>query len=114
MPGLSVTRVILLLPLTYCFHRPHAIISSGCLCRSMYGGSISAITLNTPGTNSAIATTLTDTRWRKRGKPWILRLSTFGGLFPPCFFWSSSFITKLVSKFASVEYFSMAILGISR
>ena len=40
--------------------------------------------------------------------------STFGGLFSALLLLvCASFITKLVANFASVEYFSMAILGIS-
>ena len=60
IPGLSVTLgIILLLPLTYSFSSPDTAIISllAVYVGGMYGGSISAITLNTPGTNSAIATT---------------------------------------------------------
>ena len=60
IPGLSVTLgIILLLPLTYTFSSPDSAIIAllAVYVGGMYGGSISAITLNTPGTNSAIATT---------------------------------------------------------
>lgn len=96
IPGLSVTLgIILLLPLTYSFSSPDTAIISllAVYVGGMYGGSISAITLNTPGTNSAIATTFDGYPLAKKGKvkkPWILpclhRPSAV--FFPPCFFWS--------------------------
>ena len=122
IPGLSVTLgIILLLPLTYTFSSPDSAIIAllAVYVGGMYGGSISAITLNTPGTNSAIATTFDGYPLAKQGKvkkalDTSLFASTFGGLFSAILLLiCASFITKLVSKFASVEYFSMAILGIS-
>lgn len=122
IPGLSVTLgIILLLPLTYGFSSPDTAIISllAVYVGGMYGGSISAITLNTPGTNSAIATTFDGYPLAKKGKvkkalDTSLFASVFGGLFSAVLLLvCASFITKLVSRFASVEYFSMAILGIS-
>lgn len=122
IPGLSVTLgIILLLPLTYSFPSPDTAIISllAVYVGGMYGGSISAITLNTPGTNSAIATTFDGYPLAKKGKvkkalDTSLFASTFGGLFSAILLLlCASLITKMVSKFASVEYFSMAILGIS-
>ena len=60
IPGLSVTLgIILMLPLTYTFESADTaiILLLAVYVGGMYGGSISAVTLNTPGTNSAIATT---------------------------------------------------------
>jgi len=122
IPGLSVTLgIILLLPLTYSFKSPDTAIIAllAVYVGGMYGGSISAITLNTPGTNSAIATTFDGYPLAKQGKvkkalDTSLFASTFGGLFSAVLLLvCASFITKLVANFASVEYFSMAILGIS-
>ena len=122
IPGLSVTLgIILLLPLTYSFKSPDTAIIAllAVYVGGMYGGSISAITLNTPGTNSAIATTFDGYPLAKQGKvkkalDTSLFASTFGGLMSAILLLvCASFITKLVSSFASVEYFSMAILGIS-
>ena len=120
IPGLSVTLgIILLLPLTYSFSSPDTAIISllAVYVGGMYGGSISAITLNTPGTNSAIATTFDGYPLAKQGKvkkalDTSLFASVFGGLFSAVLLLlCASFITRLVSRFASVEYFSMAILG---
>ena len=89
IPGLSVTLgIILLLPLTYTFENPDTAIIAllAVYVGGMYGGSISAITLNTPGTNSAIATTFDGYPLAKQGKvkkalDTSLFASTFGGLF---------------------------------
>ena len=122
IPGLSVTLgIILLLPLTYSFKSPDTAIIAllAVYVGGMYGGSISAITLNTPGTNSAIATTFDGYPLAKQGKvkkalDTSLFASTFGGLLSALLLLGcASIITKLVANFASVEYFSMAILGIS-
>lgn len=58
IPGLSVTLgIILFLPLTYGIKDASTAIIAllAIYVGGMYGGSISAITLNTPGTNSATA-----------------------------------------------------------
>ena len=89
VPGLSVTLgIILMLPLTYTFDDPASaiILLLAVYVGGMYGGSISAITLNTPGTNSAIATTFDGYPLAKKGKvkkalDTSLFASVFGGLF---------------------------------
>lgn len=122
IPGLSVTLgIILFLPLTYGIKDPSTAIIAllAVYVGGMYGGSISAITLNTPGTNSAIATTFDGYPLAKKGRTLkaldtSLFASTFGGVVGAfLLLLCSSFIAKLVAKFTSVEYFSMAILGIS-
>lgn len=121
IPGLSVTLgIILMLPLTYRMEAaPAIILMLAVYVGGMYGGSISAITLNTPGTNSAIATTFDGYPLARKGKvkkalDVSLFASTFGGLFSALLLLvCSQFITKLVANFTSVEYFAMGILGIS-
>ena len=122
VPGLSVTLgIILLLPLTYSFSSADTAIIAllAVYVGGMYGGSISAITLNTPGTNSAIATTFDGYPLACKGKvkkalDTSLFASVFGGIFSAVLLLiCASFITKLVSRFASVEYFSMGILGLA-
>lgn len=122
IPGLSVTLgIILMLPLTYAFDSADTaiILLLAVYVGGMYGGSISAITLNTPGTNSAIATTFDGYPLAKKGKvkkalDTSLFASVFGGLFSAVLLLlCSSIITKLTAGFTSVEYFSMGILGIS-
>ena len=122
VPGLSVTLgIILMLPLTYTFSDPASaiILLLAVYVGGMYGGSISAITLNTPGTNSAIATTFDGYPLAKQGKvkkalDTSLFASVFGGLFSAVLLLiCASLITKLVANFTSVEYFSLGIMGIS-
>lgn len=122
IPGLSVTLgIILLLPLTYSFSSPDTAIISllAVYVGGMYGGSISAILLNSPGTNSAIATTFDGYPLAQQGKvkkvlDASLFASVFGGIFSALILlFFSSLITKLVGGFASTEYFALAILGIS-
>lgn len=122
IPGLSVTMgIILILPLTYSLPSADTaiILLLAVYVGGMYGGSISAITLNTPGTNSAIATTFDGYPLAKKGKvrkalDVSLFASTFGGLMSAVLLLiCAQVITKLVSGFASPEYFCMAILGLS-
>lgn len=122
IPGLSVMLgIILMLPITYTIEDPATaiILLLAVYVGGMYGGSISAITLNTPGTNSAIATTFDGYPLARKGKvkkalDTSLFASVFGGLFSAILLLvCASFITKLVANFTSVEYFSMGILGIS-
>ena len=122
IPGLSVMLgIILMLPLTYTFQDPATaiILLLSVYVGGMYGGSISAITLNTPGTTSAIATTFDGYPLARKGKvkkalDTSLFASVFGGLFSAVLLLvCAQIITKLVANFTSVEYFSMGILGIS-
>ena len=71
IPGLSVTLgIILFLPLSYGIKDASTAIIAllAVYVGGMYGGSISAITLNTPGTNSAIATTFDGYPLAKKGR----------------------------------------------
>lgn len=122
IPGLSVTlAIILLLPLTYSFSSPDTAIISllAVYVGGMYGGSISAVLLNTPGTNAALATTFDGYPLAKKGKvkkalDTSLFSSVFGGMLSALMLLlCAQLITRMVARFASVEYFSMAILGIS-
>ncbi len=122
IPGLSVTLgIILFLPLTYGIKDASTAIIAllAVYVGGMYGGSISAITLNTPGTNSAIATTFDGYPLAKKGRvlqalDTSLFASSFGGIVGALLLLLlAAPIAVLVAKFTSVEYFSMAILGIS-
>ena len=110
-----------MLPLTYNMPDPASaiILMLAVYVGGMYGGSISAITLNTPGTNSAIATTFDGYPLARKGKvkkalDVSLFASTFGGLFSALLLLlCAQIITKLVGKFTSVEYFALGVMGIS-
>ena len=60
IPGLSGSiGIILLMPLVYRMDSNVAMVMlCGLFCGSMFGGSVSAVLLNTPGTPSAAATVL--------------------------------------------------------
>lgn len=122
IPGLTVTLgIILLLPLTYSFSSPATAIIAllSVYVGGMYGGSISAILLNTPGTNSALATTFDGYPLAKKGKvkkalDVSLYASVIGGVISSLILLlSSEWIAKFVSSFTSTEYFALAILGLS-
>jgi putative tricarboxylic transport membrane protein len=121
IPGLTVTLgIILLLPLTYGLDPVTAIVSLLAIyVGGVYGGSISAILINTPGTNSALATTLDGYPLAQQGKAnralsTSLYASVIGGFIsgiillvaaPP--------IARVALKFRSPEYFSLAIFGMT-
>ncbi|RSK25713.1 hypothetical protein EJF36_01695 [Bacillus sp. HMF5848] len=122
IPGLTVTLgIILLLPLTYSFTSPSTAIIAllAVYIGGMYGGSISAILLNTPGTNAAIATTFDGYPLAKKGKvkkalDVSLFASVVGGVIAAIILlFTSGLISKMVSSFTSTEYFALAILGLS-
>lgn len=122
IPGLTVSLgIILLLPLTYSFSSPATAIIAllSVYVGGMYGGSISAILLNTPGTNSALATTFDGYPLAKKGKvkkalDVSLFASVFGGIVSAILLLIlSQWIAKFVSNFTSTEYFALAILGLS-
>ncbi|MCL7748852.1 tripartite tricarboxylate transporter permease [Halalkalibacter alkaliphilus] len=122
IPGLTVTLgIILLLPLTYSFTSASTAIIAllAVYVGGMYGGSISAILLNTPGTNAAIATTFDGYPLAKKGKvkkalDVSLFASVVGGLLAGLLLlFGSGLIASLVSGFTSTEYFALSILGLS-
>ena len=121
LPGLTATMgVALLVPLT--FGRPPLESLSmliGIYCGAMYGGSISAILIRTPGTPAAAATVLEGYPMARRGEAgramsMALFASFFGGV---CGALIMTFASPVVSGFAlefgPVEYFALAIFGLS-
>ena len=121
IPGLTVTLgIILLLPMTYGMDAIPSIVAllaiyvGGC-----YGGSISAILINTPGTNSALATTLDGYPLAKSGKSnkalsTSLFASSLGGLLGALILlFAAPPIAAVAMKFRSPEYFSLALFGLT-
>src|SRR5699024_10271165 len=70
VPGLSATMALaLILPLTYSFAPETGLVAMAAIyVGALYGGSIAAILLNTPGTPSAAATALDGYPLAKSGK----------------------------------------------
>lgn len=88
LPGMgTVVALIVALPFTFSMSSPAAIaLLLSIYCSSVYGGSISAILINTPGTPQSAATVLDGYPMAKRGKAdyalgWATVASVFGGLF---------------------------------
>lgn len=121
IPGLSVTLgVILFIPITYNMAPATAIISLlGVYVGGMYGGAISAILLNAPGTNAALATTFDGYPLAQKGQArkaldTALYSSVFGGFISAIMLlFLTQIISYLVSGFTSTEYFALAVLGMS-
>jgi putative tricarboxylic transport membrane protein len=69
-PGLTATMAMaVLIPVTYSMDAAPALVLLGsAYCGALYGGAISAILLNTPGTPSAAATCIDGYRWRSKGR----------------------------------------------
>jgi len=121
IPGMSGNLgVTVFLPFTFTLPTvPALLLLCGIFYGSNFGGSISAILINTPGTNGATATLLDGYPLAKKGHPMkaldmALVASTFGGLvsaFALLFF--SPQISKFALKFGAPEYFALALFGLS-
>ncbi len=122
MPGLSVNMgLALLFPLTFSFQGIGGILMLlGIYCGAIYGGSISAILLKTPGTPASVATTLDGypmaTVLKQPGRALGLSTmaSTFGGIFSTvCLIILAPQLAKVALQFSKPEYFALAIFGLS-
>jgi len=121
IPGLSANLgVTVFLPFTFSLGTvPALLMLCGIFYGANFGGSISAILINTPGTNGACATLLDGYPMARKGHPlkaldMALVASTFGGLvsaFSLLFF--SPQISKVAMSFGAPEYFALAIFGLS-
>jgi len=121
MPGLSPSMgVALMLPFT--FRMPASIsliMLTAVYLASNYGGSITAVTINTPGTPSAIATAFDGYPLARQGKAgWGLGVSLvasvvggFIGIIILILF--SKPLAAVAVKMHPAEYFSLALLGLT-
>lgn len=121
IPGLSGSiGMAILLPFTYLFSPIRALATLGGLyAGSLYGGSISAILLNIPGTGAAVATAIDGYPLAQKGKaPEALYASAFasfiGGIIGTiALLFLVQPLAKFSLKFGPVEFFWLAVLGIS-
>ena len=122
LPGLSVNMgIALLFPLTFSFQGIGGILMLlGVYCGAIYGGSISAILLKTPGTPASAATTIDGypmaVKYGQPGRALGLSTfsSTFGGIFSAiCLMIFSPLLASVALQFSKPEYFALAIFGIS-
>jgi putative tricarboxylic transport membrane protein len=120
MPGLTATMAVaLLIPVTFVLDPlTGLVLMGGVYCGAMYGGSIPAILLRTPGTPAAVATAMEGYPMSRNGHGGLaLKVSVIssfcGGVF-------STFVLLLVAPvlaifaltFGPPEYFLLAILGL--
>lgn len=120
LPGLnSIFAITVLLPLTFSMSSTAGIfLLLGAYCGSTYGGSISAILINTPGTANAAATVFDGYPLAQRGRSGdalkiALYGSTIGGIISAAaLLFLAPQLAKLIRYIASPEYFSLCIFGI--
>ncbi len=121
LPGLTGTMCIaLLLPLTYGLNSiTGMLLLLGVYCGGIYGGSITAILINTPGTPASAATAIDGYAMAKKGKAGralqiALSASLIGGLFSTfVLIFAAPAIASFALKFGPVEYFSLAVFGLT-
>jgi putative tricarboxylic transport membrane protein len=121
MPGLSASiGVALLVPFTYGMDASASLLLLVSLyCGGEYGGSITAISINTPGTPAAAATAIDGYACTKKGIPGkalgtSIIASTCGGIISTVFLMMLAFpITAVAMKFGPAEYFALGIFGLT-
>ena len=121
LPGLSPSiGVALMLPVTFGMDPVSALVLlTAVYLSSNYGGSITAIAINTPGTPGSVATTFDGYPLTKQGKPLYalmtsLVASTTGGLIGTVILILFSVpLAKLALSFESYEYFALGVFGMT-
>ena len=121
LPGLTGSvGIILLLPFLYYLEPATALIMlSGMFCGAIYGGSISAILISTPGTPSAAATVLDGYPLAEKGEAGkaievATIASTMGGIISTlCMIFISPQLAKFALKFGPEEYFALMVFGLT-
>ena len=120
-PGLSPSMgVALLVPFTYTMPPTLALILLVSIyIAANYGGSITAVTINAPGTPSSVVTSFDGYPLTKKGKPGMalgvsLVASTVGGIIGTLILiLFSGPLAKVALDFHPAEYFALAIFGLS-
>ena len=121
IPGLSVILcVILFLPVTYSMMAiPGMMFLLGIYCAGGYGGSVSAILINTPGTPHAAATMLDGHPLSEQGRTKAalkiaLYASTFGGVFSALMLlFLGPQVAKIAAQLGTAEYFMVCVFGLT-
>ena len=121
IPGLSVILcIILFLPVTYTMSAiPGMMFLLGIYCAGGYGGSVSAILINTPGTPHAAATMLDGHPLSKQGRTKAalkiaLYASAFGGIFSALvLLFLGPQVAKISAMLGTAEYFMVCLFGMT-
>lgn len=121
LPGLgSVVGITMVLPFTFTMPQvPSIALMLGVYCGSVYGGSITAIVLNTPGTPQAAATVLDGYPMAQRGDAdlaigWVTAASTLGGMFSILVLVvAAPYLAAFSLQFTPIEYFALGIFALT-
>lgn len=121
LPGLSAAMgVALLLPMTFSMDASTGMIMLGAIyCGAIFGGSISAILIHTPGTPASAATAIEGYQMTLKGQAGkalgtACIASFFGGLLS-CIslYFFAPLLGRLAMMFGSPEYFWLSIFGLT-
>lgn len=121
LPGLSAAMgVALLLPVTFGMSPATGLIVLGSIyCGAIFGGSISAILIHTPGTPASAATAIEGYQLTIRGKAakalTVACFASFCGGLLSCIslYFFSPLLAKLALQFKSPEYFWLSLFGLT-
>ncbi|MES9884785.1 MAG: tripartite tricarboxylate transporter permease [Sedimenticola sp.] len=121
MPGLTATMAVgLLVPFTYTMDPTAGLmLLGGIYCGAMYGGSIPAILLNTPGTPAAVATAIEGYPMSRKGRGALaLKVSVMasfvGGFFSVfILLMFAPILAQQALKFGPPETFLLALMGLA-
>ncbi len=121
MPGLTATMAVgLLVPFTYTMDPTMGLmLLGGIYCGAMYGGSIPAILLNTPGTPAAVATAIEGYPMSKQGRGALalkvsVTASFVGGTFSVMILLLfAPFLARQALAFGPAETFLLALMGLA-
>ena len=121
LPGLTASvGIILLLPFVYQLDASTAMVMlCGMFCGAIYGGSISAILISTPGTPSAAATVLDGYPLAQKGEAGkaigvaTIASATGGIISTFCLMFIAPQLARFALKFGPEEYFALMIFGLT-
>lgn len=121
LPGLTATMgVVLMLPLTFAMDPvPSIVLLLGVYFGGIYGGSITAILLNTPGTPASAATAWDGNPLARQGKAgkaldMALIASFAGGIISAfCLLFFAPTIANYALKFGAPDMFSLCLFGLT-
>ncbi len=121
LPGLgSLLAITMALPLTFVLGQGASVaLLLGIYCGSVYGGSLSAILINTPGTPQSAATVLDGYPMARRGEAglalgWATTASAFGGILATVILaLASPLLARIGLRFGPVEYFALGLFALT-
>lgn len=121
LPGFSaVMAVAVLIPLTFGMEQSTGLILlGGVYCGAIYGGSITAVLLKTPGTDASALTAIDGFELTKQGRGGeALRESAiaswWGGIFSAfCLLFMAPVLSRVGLRFGPPENFMLAVFGLS-